>query len=132
MTVRFAFAGVGFGFVLNRVGFGSYDEIRSMFTLSDPRLLLAFATAVVILAAVFRVRAPPGIAQPLRGRIVLGSILFGTGWALCGACPGIIWVQLGEGQLAAIASLGGMLVGSLTFGWINRRWLKWGATSCAG
>mmetsp|Transcript_94227 Transcript_94227/g.196667 ORF Transcript_94227/g.196667 Transcript_94227/m.196667 type:complete len:399 (-) Transcript_94227:405-1601(-) len=37
---------------------------------------------------------PPAHRMPDR-TLVLGSTLFGFGWAVCGVCPGPIWVNLG-------------------------------------
>ena len=62
---------------------------------------------------------------------IVGGILFGAGWALSGACPGIALVQIGEGQLGAIATLGGILVGNWIYAAAHERWLRWPTEGCA-
>ncbi|MFA7388616.1 MAG: YeeE/YedE thiosulfate transporter family protein, partial [Thiohalobacteraceae bacterium] len=46
-----------------------------------------------------------------------GSVMFGVGWAMTGSCPSIALVQIGEGQLAALFTLFGILTGV----WAYRR-----------
>jgi hypothetical protein len=48
-------------------------------------------------------------------------VVFGLGWALSGACPGIVLVQLGEGRLMAGLTLGGIFGGTWLFGLAQRR-----------
>jgi uncharacterized membrane protein YedE/YeeE len=46
---------------------------------------------------------------------VVGGVLFGVGWALAGACPGVAFAQVGEGKLWALVTIAGMVVGTLVF-----------------
>jgi uncharacterized membrane protein YedE/YeeE len=62
--------------------------------------------------------------------VIVGGILFGVGWVLCGACPGAALAQLGEGKLFSVFTVAGMTVGSLVFGPINQRVLKWDVGAC--
>ena len=133
--LTFAIA-VGFGFALSRIGFSSWDEVHAMFTFADLRLFFAFLSAVMLLAFVwpFLGRMQPGRA-PFRTRAihrgtVLGGLSFGVGWALCGACPAIAVVQLGEGQLAAGWTLLGILVGNHAYATLHARVLRWDSGSC--
>eukprot|EP00929_Paragymnodinium_shiwhaense_P009428 TRINITY_DN1135_c0_g1_i5.p1 TRINITY_DN1135_c0_g1~~TRINITY_DN1135_c0_g1_i5.p1 ORF type:complete len:400 (-),score=80.97 TRINITY_DN1135_c0_g1_i5:229-1368(-) len=44
--------------------------------------------------------------------LVVGSILFGSGWGIAGACPGPVWVLLlGNPSFEALALWGGMVIG---------------------
>ncbi len=126
--------GVGFGFALSRIGFTSWDEVHRMFTFADLRMLLAFATAVAVLAVSWRVvSATTGATWPPR-RIhqgtLAGGALFGAGWALSGACPSIALVQLGEGQLGAGWTLVGIVAGNWLYSVVHERWLRWSTGSC--
>lgn len=123
MTIRTIALGALFGFVLSRVGATDYDSIRGMFTLRDLSLAGVMITAIALLAFAFwvvRRRAARTIggepialaAKPMTPGLLVGSVLFGTGWALSGACPGTALAQLGEGKLAALATVGGILVAS--------------------
>lgn len=130
-------AGVGacgllLGFGLSRIGFADWAEVNRMFTLRDFRLYLTFAGGVAILMVCFRL---------LRGRlqfgtrafhpgIVPGAALFGIGWAITGACPTIVLVQLAEGHLIALASVAGLISGMRLFRSMQGRLFRWDTGSC--
>lgn len=44
-----------------------------------------------------------------------GALLFGTGWAIAGACPGPIAAQLGQGVVWSLFTLAGVVVGIVAF-----------------
>lgn len=48
-------------------------------------------------------------------RLVIGSVLFGTGWGLAGFCPGPAIVSLGTGHPKAAVFVIAMLVGMALF-----------------
>ena len=124
-------AGLALGLSLSFIGFGDYGELHRMFTFADLRLLLTFAGAVAITGIGLRllVRAPLPRRTMHRG-VVIGGMLFGAGWVLTGACPGIALVQLGEGTVAATVSLASMLAGIRAYEAVNARWLHWETGSC--
>lgn len=49
------------------------------------------------------------------GSNVIGGLIFGVGWAICGYCPGTAVGALGEGRLHAFFALMGMLVGAAVY-----------------
>lgn len=128
----FGLVGLGMGFTLSEVGFSDYGELHRMFVLADPRLLLAFAGAVAAAMAGFALlcRGDATPPRPFHRGTVPGAVLFGAGWALCGACPAVALVQIGEGRLAALAAAAGMLAGIWTCQRLRRRW-AWDSGSCA-
>lgn len=130
--VAFGLMGLGMGFTLSEVGFSDYGELHRMFVFADLRLLLAFAGAVAAAMAGFALwcRRDAVPARPIHRGTVPGAVLFGVGWALCGACPAIALVQVGEGQLAAVAVGLGMLAGVRACQALRRRW-SWDSGSCA-
>ncbi len=131
-----ALVGAVFGVVLSAVGFTSWDTLHGMLTLRDPRLLVAFGVAVVLLLVAWpfvlsrHVPRKPEVRVIHRGTLV-GGALFGIGWAITGACPAAVWVQLGELQLGALATLAGMLAGSWLYPRVHARWFRWSRGSCA-
>ncbi len=133
-VVRALLVGTAFGAVLARVGFASWDEVHRMFVFADLRLLWTFTFAVALLAPALwglrRAHRIPWPRRPTHRGTVLGGALFGAGWALCGACPSIAFVQLGAGQLGAAWTLAGVLIGDAAFGWLNARFLHWSTGSC--
>lgn len=129
-----ALVAVALGFSLNRIGFSSWDEVHAMFLFSDLRLFLTFASAVVFLAlawvAVRRVSHPRWTPRPIHRGTVIGGALFGLGWAVAGACPAVALVQIGEGQLGALFTLGGVLLGNFVYSVVHERWLRWDTARC--
>lgn len=117
--------GASLGFALARMGFTSWDEVHAMFTLADFRLYLTFLLGVVTLGvvyAVIRARSrPEWPSRPLERGTIAGGVLFGLGWAISGACPGVVFAQLGEGRAYAVLALGGMLAGNALAGLLERR-----------
>jgi uncharacterized protein len=123
--------GLMLGFGLNRIGFSDFGEVNRMFALADVRLIATFAGALVVVAAGLalagRWRAP---AHPWHPGLIAGGLIFGAGWALCGACPSIALVRLGEGDLPILWTLLGLAVGTCLYGPVHRRWFRWDPGSC--
>jgi uncharacterized membrane protein YedE/YeeE len=53
-------------------------------------------------------------------KLVIGSLMFGTGWGLAGFCPGPALVSMADGQPKALVFVLAMLVGMLGFELMNR------------
>jgi len=131
MTPVYLLLGALFGFVLSRSGAADYDFIQAMFLFESFQLYGIIGTAVVLAApAVWLVRRRGRTL--LGGRVniemkdmhrgnVVGGVLFGVGWSICGMCPGPVLVNIGEGKLYAFAALAGALVGAGTFGSLYER-----------
>lgn len=123
MTTKTIAFGVLFGFVLSRVGATDYDAIAGMFRLTDLHLMGVIGAAVALSASGFwlarrgHARALDGSPivlekKPMTRWLAAGSVMFGVGWALSGTCPGTALAQLGEGRVAAVATIAGILLGS--------------------
>jgi len=126
--------GILMGLALSAIGFTDYDELFKMFTFADTRMLFAFASGVGIAAIVFivlhvtrLVRLDKKFFHP---GTVMGSILFGYGWVLCGACPGVVLIQLGQGKLPALLTMIGMYVGVRTYRYLHERYFHWDTGTC--
>ncbi len=114
--------GVGFGFLFAAAGLNQYDVIHEMLLLENfaPFLIMgsAMVTALPILWLLERRRwrTPLGGALSLRRwsvepKHIWGGIVFGTGWAITGACPGTASTALGAGSLLGIVLIGGIIAG---------------------
>ena len=123
-----------FGFVLSRSGAADYNYIQAMFLFTSFQLYGIIGTAVAITAPGLwlikrhgRTLSGRPVVVPLkpqhRGNIV-GGILFGIGWSICGMCPGPIFVNIGEGKIYALAAFAGALAGAGVFGTIYQRLQK--------
>jgi len=111
--------GLLMGITLGIGGFADFGEVHRMFTFVDLRLFLAFIGAIVLTMIGFAIltRGKNVAKKSFNKGTIPGSIMFGIGWAICGACPSIALVQLGQGQIAALATVFGILSGV----WVYRR-----------
>ncbi len=114
--------GLAFGFLFAAAGLNQYDVIHQMLLLEnfDPFLIMgsAVATALPILWLLERRgwRSPLGGPLELRRwaierRHLYGGVVFGTGWAITGACPGTLSTTLGAGSLLGLPMVAGVLLG---------------------
>ena len=115
--------GTGFGFWLERAGFGSSRKLTAIFYLRDFAVLkvmfAAMATAAVglqVLALLGRIDldalyVPTSVLWPQ----AIGGLLFGLGFVAGGWCPGTAAVGLASGRLDALVFLLGAGAGSVAF-----------------
>jgi len=115
--------GVAFGFLLSWGQATSPDRIREMLLLEDPYLYLMLGSGVLVASAGVRllrrarahalVTGEPVAWETLRPerRHVVGSVMFGAGWAVSDACPGPIAAQLGQGVAWSLFTLAGVVIG---------------------
>jgi len=117
--VWYAIFGTVMGVTLSMGGFADFEQVHKLFLFQNISLLLVFIGAIVLTMmgffTLFRKRDIP--RKVYNSGTVPGSIMFGIGWAMTGACPSIALVQLGEGKLAALLTIGGILAGV----WIYRK-----------
>jgi uncharacterized membrane protein YedE/YeeE len=126
VAVRLAALGVGavFGATLSWTGMASPEVIREALLFESAYLFLMFGSAVATAFAglrLLRARRERALladapvawsTEAPRRRHFTGSLVFGTGWAIAGACPGPIAAQLGQGiGWSAFTALG--LVGGI-------------------
>ena len=117
--------GVAFGFLLAWGGMTDPDLIRSMLLLDDAYFYLVMVSSMAVAFTGIRLLRRRGARALLTGeplawsagrperRHVVGSMLFGVGWATSLSCPGPIAAQLGQGRLWCIFTIAGVCVGVL-------------------
>jgi uncharacterized membrane protein YedE/YeeE len=122
-----ALIGIVFGVVLSWSGMTSPDVIREGLLFKSSYLFLFFFGAVTtsfIGLRILRRRAPRALLtgervawEPVRPerRHVAGSLLFGVGWGVSGACPGPIATQLGQGIWWGLPTTIGLVGGIVLF-----------------
>jgi uncharacterized membrane protein YedE/YeeE len=129
MSTRVAGAliGVVFGVVLSWSGMTSPDVIREGLLFQSSYLFLFFGGAVTTAFVGLRLlkrKAPPALltGEPVRWetvkperRHIAGSLLFGIGWGISGACPGPIATQLGQGIAWGVPTTAGLVLGIVAF-----------------
>jgi uncharacterized membrane protein YedE/YeeE len=55
--------------------------------------------------------------------VIIGSLIFGFGWALTGACPGPLYAQIGSGFLVTLATLIAAILGTWFFAYLQKKYL---------
>jgi uncharacterized membrane protein YedE/YeeE len=125
MRTRLAAFAVGgvFGLALSWSGMTSPDVLRDGLLFRDSYLMLFFLSALTtafVGLRVLRWRSARTLlthepvawttVRPQRGHII-GSVLFGIGWAVADACPGPIAAQLGLGVPWSLATMAGLVLG---------------------
>lgn len=115
--------GMGFGFVLERAGFGRSDNLVSVFYARDFRVLRVMFTAIVTamtglyfldLAGWLPISSIGLLDTYLLGQLA-GGALVGFGFIVGGYCPGTSLVAAASGKIDGLLFMGGILVGSAAF-----------------
>lgn len=130
--LKYAIVGLALGGVVAGIGFGDYNEIFKMFTLTDMRMWLTFAFSVVFTMLILFIlrKKIPKQDRFIQPGTIPGSMLFGFGWAISGACPSIVFVHLGRGSLGAIATLFGIVFGIWLQKKLHAKLFRWDTGSC--
>jgi len=122
----FIVLGTAFGVILTKSDVISWFRIRKMFLLEEPYMYLVIGSAIltgiisVQLLKKFGIVARGGEQLNLKGKayhrgFIFGSLFFGIGWSITGACPGPVFAQVGAGEHAALFTLGGALIGAFLY-----------------
>jgi len=118
-------AGLVFGVGLILAGMTDPLKVKGFLDLAgawDPSLALVMGGAIALGVVAFaraarRERAWTGAPmeiptnRTIDARLIIGGVLFGTGWGIGGFCPGPALVALGGGMGAAGVFVAAMLVG---------------------
>ena len=116
--------GIGFGFFLERAGFGSARKLTDQFYFKDMAVFRVMFTAIVTamlglfyLSAVGWVDLSLVYIQPtyLWPQIV-GGLLLGVGFIVGGYCPGTSIVAIATGKLDALVFVAGVFAGIFAIG----------------
>jgi uncharacterized membrane protein YedE/YeeE len=129
--IKFLLAGTLFGIVMAKSEAFSWFRIQEMFRFQSFHMYGIIGTAVVIgaigiaLIKKFKMRDLSGnqiMFYPKDksiARYLIGGTIFGLGWALSGACPGPMVVNVGYGYFAMLIVFFFALVGTYLYGIIK-------------
>ena len=120
-------AGLVFGLALTKGEAISWYRIQEMFRFESFHMFGIFMTAIptgalglfIIRRLKLKTIEGESVVMPVKKYhhgIIIGSLIFGFGWALTGACPGPLYVQIGSGYSVVIVTLLSAIVGTWTFG----------------
>src|SRR3954467_10466655 len=126
-NIKYLFVGIVFGLALTKGEAISWFRIQEMFRFESFHMFGIFMTAIPVGAmGLFILRKShtkslegEAIDVPVKKYhhgVIIGSLIFGFGWALTGACPGPLYAQIGSGSLVTIATLLSAVAGTWTYG----------------
>lgn len=127
--------GVVFGYLLQKGGVAKYEVLLGSLLLTDFTVIKIMLTAIVVgMVGIFSMHALGLVklhVKPTRyAANVAGGLVFGAGFAVLGYCPGTGAAALGQGNLDAVAGIGGLLAGSYLYAELSRTLdatiLSWG------
>lgn len=116
--------GFGFGFVLERAGFGRANILAAQFYLTDMRVLKVMFTAIVTALLGITVLTGVGVMDLALVSVpatflwpqLFGGLLLGIGFIISGYCPGTGLVATASGKLDGLFTIVGVMLGSVLFG----------------
>lgn len=117
--------GMGFGFVLERAGFGNAKKLTNQFYLNDMTVLKVMFTAIITAMVLILIATSLGwlnydalwINPTYLGSGIVGGLLFGVGFVVGGYCPGTALVALATLRWDGLLFVLGLLFGILVFGY---------------
>lgn len=132
-TIRYILTGILFGIILTKSEAVSWYRIQEMFRFQSIFMFGIMGTAVITGILVitiikkFRIKDTGGypiVFDPKDKswkKYLFGGTIFGVGWALTGACPGPLFILLGQGYTVMIIAIAGALAGTLCYGLVRNR-----------
>jgi uncharacterized membrane protein YedE/YeeE len=127
LVVAFAI-GIGFGFFLERAGFGSAEKLVSQFYLDDLAVFKVMFTAIVTAMLGVTYLAWMGVLDLSLVYLVptywipqvVGGLLLGVGFVVGGYCPGTSVAATATGRIDGLLYLLGVFGGTLVFAEVFR------------
>ncbi|MXV50586.1 YeeE/YedE family protein [Pedobacter sp. HMF7647] len=129
--LKFILAGIFFGIIMVKSEAVSWYRIQEMFRFQSFHMYGIIGTAVIVgatsvyLIKKFRLKDVQGLPITFKDKekswkkYLIGGSIFGLGWALTGACPGPMFVNIGYGYLPMILVVLGALAGTYLYGLVR-------------
>ncbi len=126
--LKFILAGILFGIIMAKSEAISWYRIQEMFRFQSFHMYGIIGTAVILgvlavfLIKKFRIRDVQGNVIHFQDKdrsykkYAIGGTVFGLGWALTGACPGPMFVNIGYGYWTMAIVVLGSLLGTYFYG----------------
>ena len=131
--LKFIIAGILFGIIMVKSEAASWYRMQEMFRFQSIHMYGIMGTAVLLGAIAVNFIKTRKL-KDLEGnpievpdkdeswpKYIIGGLIFGLGWALTGACPGPMFVNLGYGYLTMAVVIFGALLGTYLYGIIKHK-----------
>jgi uncharacterized membrane protein YedE/YeeE len=135
MNVAALVVGAVFGFAIAGARLHDYNVIHDMLLLREFDVFLLMASAIAVAAPALLLLQRMGWQTPFSGPLrvprlpanrntILGSLVFGTGWAVAGTCPGPAIAMVATGSVPGVFVMAGIIFGASLHGALGRlpRW----------
>jgi uncharacterized protein len=133
-NLAFFLVGIPFGIIMTKSEVISWFRITEMFRFEALHMYGVIGVAVIVSAAAmfllkkFRVKTWGGgevectnvLPFNMKRHLLAGS-LFGLGWAITGACPGPMWVLVGNGFLVVLVYIAAAVAGTWAYGLMRHK-----------
>lgn len=118
--------GFGFGFALERGGFGRAQKLVGQFYGYDMTVFKVMFSAIVTAMlglvllsglglADFRAIAEKAASSTYLWPMLVGGLLLGAGFIISGYCPGTSWVATASGKIDGLITVLGVIVGQVAY-----------------
>ncbi len=118
--------GFGFGFTLERAGFGRAQKLVGQFYGYDMTVFKVMFGAIVtamlglvVLSGVgladFRAIAEKAASSTYLWPMLVGGLVLGAGFIISGYCPGTSWAAAASGKIDGLATVLGVIVGQVAY-----------------
>ncbi|MFD2584215.1 DUF6691 family protein [Pedobacter vanadiisoli] len=131
--IKYILTGILFGIIMTKSEAVSWYRIQEMFRFQSFHMYGIIGTAVVLgiiavwLIKKFKTKDIAGNPIIFHDKdkayikYIFGGTIFGLGWALTGACPGPMFVNLGSGYAGMAIVILGALLGTYIYGVIKNK-----------
>jgi hypothetical protein len=130
--LKYTFIGMLFGVVFVKAEIISWFRIQEMFKFQSFHMYGVIGTAVAVgissvaIIKKYNIKTIKGekiiiVPKPFSQGQIYGSLLFGLGWAMTGACPGPIFAQIGAGLMSGFVIFASALLGTWTYGFFQEK-----------
>jgi uncharacterized membrane protein YedE/YeeE len=132
-TIKYILTGILFGIIMTKSEAVSWYRIQEMFRFQSIYMYgiigTAVITGIIVLTVIrkFHLKDTSGESIVLNSKdkrwrkYLFGGTIFGMGWALTGACPGPVFVLLGQGYTVMTMVIASALAGTVCYGLIRNR-----------
>ncbi len=124
--------GICFGIVAVKGEIINWFRIQEMFRFQSFHMYGVIGSAVlvgiisVLIIKKFKIKTIRGEAIVVKVHTfhkgqIYGGLMFGFGWAMTGACPGPLFVQIGTGAMVVIITLLSAIAGTWVYGYMDEK-----------
>jgi hypothetical protein len=131
-NLKYLLVGLAFGILFVKAEIVSWYRIQEMFRFQSFHMYGIIGSAILVgMVSIFLIKKYD--VKTIHGEKIVftekkydkghiyGSLIFGFGWAMTGACPGPLFAQIGNGYTVIIATLLSAICGTWVYGLLKEK-----------